>query len=77
MMDSPSVAFDRSIMHRYDRAGPRYTSYPSALQFRPGLDAGAYAEAVEASPGALDAAPLSMYVHLPFCFSPCFYCGCN
>jgi oxygen-independent coproporphyrinogen-3 oxidase len=71
-----SVHFDPELMRRYDREGPRYTSYPTAMQFRE-LPAGSYASAAESSPGAHDGSPLSLYVHIPFCQSPCFYCGCN
>ncbi|MFI4890774.1 MAG: oxygen-independent coproporphyrinogen III oxidase [Steroidobacterales bacterium] len=71
------VHFDPDLMRRYDREGPRYTSYPTALQFREGLDPAAYQTAAAASAGALDKSPLSIYVHIPFCQSPCFYCGCN
>ena len=72
-----AVLFDPDLMRRYDREGPRYTSYPTALQFREDLDPHAYQAAAEASPGARDGSPLSIYVHVPFCQSPCFYCGCN
>ena len=71
------VLFDDELMRRYDREGPRYTSYPTAVQFHDGIGLPAYAEAAASSPGALAKAPLSVYVHIPFCQSPCFYCGCN
>ncbi len=76
-MSSTTVTFDPSIMQRYDREGPRYTSYPTARQFHDRLAPDAYEIAAKASRGALEGSPLSVYVHLPFCFSPCFYCGCN
>jgi oxygen-independent coproporphyrinogen-3 oxidase len=76
-MNSGSIAFNADLMRRYDREGPRYTSYPTARQFRGGLLPGDYEQAVRSSEGALRADPLSVYVHLPFCYSPCFYCGCN
>lgn len=72
-----SVAFDADLMRRHDREGPRYTSYPTALQFREGIDESTYERAARSSRGALRGEPVSLYVHLPFCFSPCFYCGCN
>jgi oxygen-independent coproporphyrinogen-3 oxidase len=71
------VHFDPELMRRYDREGPRYTSYPTAVQFREGLAPDAYETAARNSRGALAGDPLSLYVHIPFCFSPCFYCGCN
>ena len=72
-----SVTFDPKIMRRYDREGPRYTSYPTVRQFHGRLAPDAYETAARSSRGALEGNPLSIYVHLPFCFSPCFYCGCN
>jgi oxygen-independent coproporphyrinogen-3 oxidase len=72
-----SVSFDPQIMRRYDREGPRYTSYPTARQFHARLPVDAYEAAAATSRGALEGSPLSIYAHLPFCASPCFYCGCN
>ena len=77
MTIATAVSFDADLMRRYDREGPRYTSYPTALQFREGIDADDYARAASSSRGALEKHPLSLYVHIPFCHSPCFYCGCN
>jgi len=77
MKSAMTVSFDPNLMRRYDREGPRYTSYPSARQFRGGLAPAAYETASRSSPGALEGSPISLYAHLPFCFSPCFYCGCN
>jgi oxygen-independent coproporphyrinogen-3 oxidase len=76
-MRSVDVTFDTGIMRRYDQEGPRYTSYPSARQFHDRLPPDAYGHAASMSRGAVEVSPLSVYVHLPFCFSPCFYCGCN
>jgi len=67
--------FDAGLIRRYDGRGPRYTSYPTALQFTPELGAGEYQRnAVASNAGAL---PLSLYVHVPFCHQLCYYCGCN
>jgi oxygen-independent coproporphyrinogen-3 oxidase len=71
-----AVQFDPELMQRYDREGPRYTSYPTAVQFRD-LEPNCYEAAAVSSRGAIDKSPLSLYVHIPFCYSPCFYCGCN
>jgi len=73
----PGVRFDAELIRRYDVSGPRYTSYPTAVQFHPGLDAGAYRAAAEATNTGATAPPLSLYVHLPFCATVCFYCACN
>ncbi|MFI5402224.1 MAG: oxygen-independent coproporphyrinogen III oxidase [Planctomycetota bacterium] len=63
------------LVRRYDRPGPRYTSYPTALELHDGLGADAYREALEAA--ARRDGPLSLYVHLPFCEERCLFCGCN
>jgi oxygen-independent coproporphyrinogen-3 oxidase len=72
-----SVKFDADLVRRYDRPGPRYTSYPTAVQFHDGFREAEYRAAAAATNGASPPAPLSLYVHVPFCASPCFYCGCN
>lgn len=69
------VTFDADLLRRYDVNGPRYTSYPTALQFHPNFGAPDYGRAVSRS--NRKGKPLSLYVHVPFCASPCFYCGCT
>jgi oxygen-independent coproporphyrinogen-3 oxidase len=71
------VRFDSELVRRYDVAGPRYTSYPTAVQFHEGFDAEHYRRHVAMSNDELIPAPLSLYVHLPFCHSLCYYCGCT
>ena len=68
--------FDADLVRRYDRVGPRYTSYPTAVQFNPNYGAGEYRRCSLLS-NAEQGKPLSIYVHVPFCASPCFYCGCT
>lgn len=65
------------LMRRYDVPGPRYTSYPTVPEWQHGLGAKDFAERLEIAGKAGEAAPLSLYVHLPFCRSLCWYCGCN
>jgi oxygen-independent coproporphyrinogen-3 oxidase len=68
--------FDASLLSLYDTATPRYTSYPTAPHFRDDFGNAALIEAIRASNENPIPRPLSLYVHVPFCFSPCFYCGC-
>lgn len=70
------------LLQRFDLAGPRYTSYPTADRFVDAFDAAQYRQALTlrqhgGSGAAGSAAPLSVYVHLPFCESVCYYCACN
>lgn len=65
------------LMRRYNVPGPRYTSYPTAPVWRSDVGAPDFAERLEAAGAAGPAVPLSLYVHLPFCRSLCWYCGCN
>ena len=62
-------------LRRFDIPGPRYTSYPSADRFVEAYDASAHRCALGARTAA--SRPLSLYVHLPFCDTVCYYCGCN
>jgi len=72
-----SVEFDADLVRRYDRPGPRYTSYPTAVQFHDGFREAEYRAAAAKTNGKTPPAPLSLYIHVPFCASPCFYCGCT
>src|SRR5512143_151253 len=70
-----TLVFDLELIKRYDKSGPRYTSYPTAVQFHSGFGEAEYrswAERSNASGG-----PLSLYFHIPFCDTVCYYCGCN
>jgi oxygen-independent coproporphyrinogen-3 oxidase len=72
-----AIKFDPEVMARYGPSGPRYTSYPTALQFKDQIRTEEYARAAIAGEDAQLSRPLSVYMHIPFCFSPCLYCGCN
>ena len=69
--------FDPALIARYDVSGPRYTSYPTAPQFRRDFGELALRAAIRTSNEEPIPRPLSLYLHVPFCMSPCFYCGCN
>ncbi len=72
-----SVQFDRPLIDKYNIAGPRYTSYPTVLQFSEDFDNAAYADVARASNQAQPLPDLSLYFHLPFCARLCYYCACN
>jgi oxygen-independent coproporphyrinogen III oxidase len=72
-----TLQFDAATLRRYDRPGPRYTSYPTAPHFDAKFTAAMLREHIERSNHWPIPRRLSLYVHVPFCFSPCFYCGCN
>jgi oxygen-independent coproporphyrinogen-3 oxidase len=69
--------FDPRLLSHYDISGPRYTSYPTAPHFSTSFSEDAYRRHARASNDDPIPRPLSIYVHIPFCSSPCFYCGCN
>jgi oxygen-independent coproporphyrinogen-3 oxidase len=69
--------FDLELIERYGGRGPRYTSYPTAVQFQTGFGPADYQAEVIRSDSESPTAPLSIYLHIPFCRSLCFYCGCS
>lgn len=65
------------LLHRYNVQGPRYTSYPTAPVWREGLGPAEYGEILAESSAAGRPAPLSLYLHIPFCESLCYFCACT
>jgi oxygen-independent coproporphyrinogen-3 oxidase len=76
MSSHPAPIFDADLVARYDVNGPRYTSYPTAPEFDARFGEADFIAAARASNEDPIPKRLSIYVHVPFCFSPCFYCGC-
>lgn len=71
----PSFLWDEALIRRYDLTGPRYTSYPTALEFSQQYDAQDFA--ADARRSQASGRPLSLYTHLPFCAHLCYFCACN
>lgn len=69
------LIFNRQLIQKYDTAGPRYTSYPTALEFHNNFTQADFIK--HAALSNKGGGPLSLYFHLPFCDTVCFYCGCN
>ena len=67
----------QEILDRYNIAGPRYTSYPTAPEWAESFGVPDYEQALKESNEARPARPLSLYMHLPFCDRLCLFCGCN
>ena len=66
--------FDADLIRAYDVNGPRYTSYPTANLFHEDLPRNALPRALQELP---EGAALSLYLHVPFCDTVCYYCACN
>ena len=69
------LILDDALIAKYDQSGPRYTSYPTAVQFHDGFTAENYATIARQTNAS--GRPLSLYFHIPFCDTICFYCACN
>ncbi len=76
-VNEQGLEFSEQLLTKYDQTGPRYTSYPTAVQFTDQFQARHYRQiARESTAGNLDQS-LSLYVHIPFCDTICYYCGCS
>jgi oxygen-independent coproporphyrinogen-3 oxidase len=71
------LVFNAELIRRYDRSGPRYTSYPTVAQFHTGITEEDYRTWAQHSNEDPIPRPLSIYIHIPFCDTVCFYCACN
>ena len=69
------LVFNNDLINKYDKSGPRYTSYPTAIQFTENFSEQNYLQQVKLSNERNT--PLSLYFHIPFCDTICYYCGCN
>lgn len=69
------LVFNTDLIKKYDKSGPRYTSYPTAIQFSENFSEEDYLQQVKQSNERNT--PLSLYFHIPFCDTICYYCGCN
>ncbi|MFC1589100.1 oxygen-independent coproporphyrinogen III oxidase [Pseudomonadota bacterium] len=71
------VIFNKDLINRYDCSGPRYTSYPTAVQFNTNYGPDDYCEWADNSNNDPIPTSLSLYLHIPFCDTICYYCGCS
>ncbi len=69
--------FDQDLIRKYDKAGPGYTSYPTAPQFTSAYTEDTLKQCIRRSNMEVIPRPLSLYVHIPFCDTICYYCACN
>lgn len=78
-MTAATAPFSEDLIRRYDVSGPRYTSYPTADRFVEAFSETEYKQALTLRKSGLASRkfPLSLYVHIPFCESLCYYCACN
>jgi oxygen-independent coproporphyrinogen-3 oxidase len=71
----PTVQFDTDLIQKYDQPLPRYTSYPPATELKPEFEPVSFRAAIAVS--NYKKTPLSLYCHIPFCETVCYFCGCN
>lgn len=72
-----NLEISEELIRRFDSLGPRYTSYPTADRFDTGFTVRDYAHYLSQRSAAVNKPPLSLYIHIPFCASLCYYCACN
>ena len=76
-MTAETLVFDPKIINRFDVNGPRYTSYPTADRFVESFRADSCAHWLANRSAGGERQPLSLYFHIPFCSTICYYCACN
>ncbi len=76
-MNNNKINVDIDLLKKYDRPGPRYTSYPTAPYFHEGVTAETFVNHIKKSESNQSGQPISLYFHLPFCDTLCYFCGCN
>ncbi len=72
-MSEQIIDWDLALIQKYNYSGPRYTSYPTALEFSEDFGEAEFQQAAARYPSR----PLSLYIHIPFCHKLCYFCGCN
>lgn len=77
MSNKYQINVDLELLKKYDQPGPRYTSYPTAPYFHHGVDEQVYRKHIEKDNQLKQNEPISLYFHLPFCDTLCYFCGCN
>jgi oxygen-independent coproporphyrinogen-3 oxidase len=77
LMGRPFSHIDVALLKKYDRPGPRYTSYPTAPLFQPSFTAADFAAEIRATNTPGTNADISLYYHFPFCDTLCYFCGCT
>ena len=73
VMSNEQIIWDQALIEKYNYSGPRYTSYPTALEFNQAFTSTEFEMACQQYPDR----KLSLYIHIPFCHKLCYYCGCN
>lgn len=73
----PAIEIPEELIRRFDSLGPRYTSYPTADRFTTEFNAESYIQYLKQRSRMANKPPLSLYIHIPFCASLCYYCACN
>ena len=74
---SPDMEISEELVRKFDKLGPRYTSYPTADRFHTAFTEQTYRSYLDLRAGKANNPPLSIYIHLPFCESLCYFCACN